>query len=130
MLLAYRYTNAEKDTQFIDMLRLVCSRIISRDKLISLEEIAQTIRTMEYSRIPLKDSDVKAVIDTLVFDGTVDEVEEENKPIMYRPALLVKPDHSPFTSMPCGVCPVFNECKPGGRVSPETCIYFDKWLEF
>lgn len=112
------------------MLRLVCSRIINRDKLVSLEEIAQTIRTMGYSRVPLKDTDVKAVIDTLVFDGTVDEVEEENKSITYRPALLVKPDHSPFTSMPCGVCPVFNECKPGGSVSPETCIYFDKWLEF
>lgn len=112
------------------MLRQVCSRIISRDKLVSLPEIAEIIRTKGYSRVPLKDSDIMAVIDTLVYDGTVDEVEDGDGVISYRPALLVKPDNSPFTSMPCGVCPVFNECKPGGVVSPETCVYFDKWLDF
>jgi len=35
-----------------------------------------------------------------------------------------------LTHTPCGVCPVFKSCKPGGVVSPETCEYFDAWLEF
>lgn len=25
---------------------------------------------------------------------------------------------------------VFNECVEGGKISPQTCIYFDQWLDF
>ncbi|OJJ48124.1 hypothetical protein ASPZODRAFT_62264 [Penicilliopsis zonata CBS 506.65] len=34
-----------------------------------------------------------------------------------------------MTEAPCGQCPVFKLCAPGGAVSPETCEYFDPWLE-
>ncbi|KAJ5605197.1 hypothetical protein N7510_010351 [Penicillium lagena] len=33
-----------------------------------------------------------------------------------------------MTEAPCGQCPVFKLCSPGGAVSPETCEYFDPWL--
>lgn len=35
-----------------------------------------------------------------------------------------------LTAMPCGACPVTAQCEPGGVISPETCVYFTKWLEF
>jgi DNA-directed RNA polymerase III subunit RPC6 len=35
-----------------------------------------------------------------------------------------------LTQTPCGRCPVFRDCRPGGVVSPEGCVYLDKWLEF
>ncbi|THC98711.1 hypothetical protein EYZ11_001774 [Aspergillus tanneri] len=34
-----------------------------------------------------------------------------------------------MTEVPCGQCPVFKLCAPGGAVSPESCEYFDPWLE-
>ncbi|KAF9886440.1 34-kDa subunit of RNA polymerase III (C) [Aspergillus nanangensis] len=34
-----------------------------------------------------------------------------------------------MTEAPCGSCPVFKLCAPGGAVSPESCEYFDPWLE-
>ncbi|KAK1150034.1 34-kDa subunit of RNA polymerase III (C) [Aspergillus melleus] len=34
-----------------------------------------------------------------------------------------------MTEAPCGHCPVFKLCAPGGAVSPESCEYFDPWLE-
>jgi hypothetical protein len=37
---------------------------------------------------------------------------------------------SPLTSVPCGVCPVFDRCHDGGVISPATCVYFQKWLDF
>jgi hypothetical protein len=37
-------------------------------------------------------------------------------------------DH--LTGVPCGVCPVFEKCVPGGVISPTTCVYFSTWLEF
>jgi hypothetical protein len=27
----------------------------------------------------------------------------------------------------CGVCPVFDQCAPGGIISPETCVYLPQW---
>lgn len=33
-----------------------------------------------------------------------------------------------MTEAPCGQCPVFKICQPGGTVSPENCEYFDEWL--
>ena len=35
-----------------------------------------------------------------------------------------------FTQTPCGRCPVFKNCKPGGMVSPETCVYMAEWLSW
>jgi DNA-directed RNA polymerase III subunit RPC6 len=35
-----------------------------------------------------------------------------------------------LTQSPCGRCPVFKECRPGGIVSPQTCVYLDDWLQF
>jgi DNA-directed RNA polymerase III subunit RPC6 len=34
-----------------------------------------------------------------------------------------------MTEAPCGQCPVFKLCQPGGAVNPDNCEYFDKWLE-
>lgn len=35
-----------------------------------------------------------------------------------------------LTAIPCGTCPVAKHCKPGGVVSPETCVYYATWLMF
>ncbi len=40
------------------------------------------------------------------------------------------PDDTAFTSIPCGKCPVFGECKEGGPISPQTCVYYQEWLKF
>lgn len=34
-----------------------------------------------------------------------------------------------MTDSPCGPCPSFRLCSPGGAISPETCEYFDPWME-
>ncbi|EOA19455.1 hypothetical protein CARUB_v10001877mg [Capsella rubella] len=35
-----------------------------------------------------------------------------------------------FASIPCGACPHIGLCTPDGVISPTTCVYFQKWLEF
>lgn len=35
-----------------------------------------------------------------------------------------------FASMPCGACPHIGLCSPDGVISPTTCVYFQKWLDF
>lgn len=42
----------------------------------------------------------------------------------------LKEGTTPFawTESPCGVCPSFDFCKPGGPVNPQECIYYGDWL--
>jgi DNA-directed RNA polymerase III subunit RPC6 len=35
-----------------------------------------------------------------------------------------------LSQVPCGRCPVANECRIGGVISPETCEYMQKWLDY
>ena len=30
-------------------------------------------------------------------------------------------------AIPCGVCPVIDDCSPEGVISPSTCVYYQKW---
>ena len=65
-------------------------------------------------------------------DDEDDEDDEGEDGSAGRPYMIVPPslsvDH--LSEVPCGACTVQAQCEPGGVVSPETCVYFAKWLEF
>ena len=50
----------------------------------------------------------------------------------------IKESRTKVGSGSCDVAPeqarlgvqVINECTPGGAISPATCHYYDKWLDF
>lgn len=51
--------------------------------------------------------------------------------VVVRKSLAHQPAHADhLTSVPCGTCPVMASCKPGGIVSPETCVYMSHWLQW
>ena len=35
---------------------------------------------------------------------------------------------TPLSYVPCGICTVYQECEPGGLISPEKCPYMDRWI--
>lgn len=37
-------------------------------------------------------------------------------------------DGNGLTQAPCGRCPVFDLCGPGGKINAGSCIYFNEWL--
>ncbi|ESR64042.1 hypothetical protein CICLE_v100094942mg, partial [Citrus x clementina] len=41
-----------------------------------------------------------------------------------------EPKTGSLASVPCGVCPQINFCTPDGVISPKTCVYYTKWLDF
>lgn len=55
-------------------------------------------------------------------DGEDDDV--------YRRAVEKYPPTTALTSVPCGRCPVIDQCRDGGLISPQTCEYYQKWLDF
>lgn len=48
---------------------------------------------------------------------------------LYRIAAEEFPPTTALTSVPCGRCPVIDQCRDGGPISPQTCVYFQQWLK-
>jgi DNA-directed RNA polymerase III subunit RPC6 len=59
--------------------------------------------------------------------GSVEDVllEDESR---YRLAVVPVPERSGATLAPCGVCPVIDQCREGGHISPQSCAYYAQWL--
>lgn len=51
-----------------------------------------------------------------------------NSVVKYRRARPT-PVLNQIATIPCGSCPVFNECAPDGVINPKSCIYMDNWLK-
>lgn len=60
----------------------------------------------------------------------VEGADDDDMADHFRPAMLGVPASTAFTSIPCGMCPVLHDCHEGGVISPATCEYYAKWLEF
>jgi DNA-directed RNA polymerase III subunit RPC6 len=58
------------------------------------------------------------------------EPADEGEPERYRTAVLAVPHSTPFTAIPCGVCPVMDQCCEGSQISPQSCVYYQTWLDF
>ena len=117
--------------------------ILARGK-VTLEDVCDFVKQTKLSHVELGQEEVLQIVNTLVYDGKVDAARGvgagqgadpddrrqntattttttdymENVIVVYRPASLPIPKTSAFTAVPCGVCPVFQECAPGGLVSP------------
>mmetsp|Transcript_31278 Transcript_31278/g.99768 ORF Transcript_31278/g.99768 Transcript_31278/m.99768 type:complete len:291 (+) Transcript_31278:254-1126(+) len=134
------YTEHEFDSEFIEVLRDMCHRYIVKEGCASLPDIAEFVASREISKVDLREEDVLSIVNTLVYDGKVDEeevafhggsnAEYEPGTVVYKLATLAIPEESAFTNIPCGMCPVFSECSDDGLISPKTCVYYQKWLEF
>ena len=59
-----------------------------------------------FSNVPLSEEDVLCIVRTLEYDGAVEAVDSEDGETLFRPARHSIPAASPFTQIPCGVCPV------------------------
>eukprot|EP00850_Spirogloea_muscicola_P011374 SM000070S21340 [mRNA] locus=s70:401309:404485:+ [translate_table: standard] len=146
------YTEHEFDAEFIAVLRQQCLQYILHKGAVTLEDVAEAVRLSGVTREELRLEDyqqVQQIVNTLVYDGEVEVVMSSGRdppfPLMschdsklqapvgtlyYKPSTSRVPDSTPFTSIPCGVCPVLRDCSDDGLVSPKTCIYFKEWLQF
>lgn len=125
------YTENQFDAEFIEVLRDLCFQYIQRIGEATLDDVASHIRSRGVSKVDLRSEDIASILQTLVYDGRLDSVDDgDDDDDKFRPALHSIPQTSALTSVPCGVCPVFSECRPGGLVSPSTCVYYEKWLQF
>ncbi|MBE7179745.1 MAG: hypothetical protein INR71_00800 [Terriglobus roseus] len=98
--------------------------------------------------LKFRDADFESVLDMLAFDGRIERVKgsgdagdrwrsvrksfEEWTGAPTWPAFAPQREGgigNGVSEAPCGRCPVFDLCTPGGPVNPEGCKYYDEWLE-
>jgi len=131
------YSEQEIDVEFINVLNKHCFNLINTKGFASAEEVTAAVRKSGVSRVELKVENIQSILDTLVYDGKIETVDDPRGPAFLggKSAVLYKPSKmdivlNGFTSVPCGVCPVFRDCSDDGPISPHTCTYLKTWLDF
>ena len=100
-------------------------------------ELVTLINEMGIATVLLTVQDIESILYTLVCDGKVEKttvastIDNTNghRQNLYRSVKLTL-DSSPVVKNPCGICPVFKDCHDDGLITPKTCVYLNKWLDF
>lgn len=139
------FTDSELDTEFVEQLSGAIEKFVqsktdpkgpdseriypaSHADFPTIETIHRWLQNSKLTDVALGVSDINALLEVLIYDG---KVEKRSDGLTYKTVSRMIDDAAPtaFTEMPCGQCPVFNLCQEGGIVSPESCVYWQDWLD-
>lgn len=123
------YKENELNLDLIESLRQRILHYIEKQGGASKKEIGIHLRSSKMTESDIKDENIQALIDNLIFD---DKIEELPTSVKTNPTYRLTGwgdliEEPVFTKTPCGTCPVFDECRSGSVISPQTCIYFENW---
>jgi len=138
-----RFAPADEKSDFIE----------ARDtSLVSSVEVKGYIEDLKISNVKLTLQDIEMVLETIVFDGLIEKITvikklETSMPVKneksmtssdeesetglvshYYRALPKLVESSGLMRVPCGQCPYIHECRPGAVITPEKCLYFERWF--
>eukprot|EP01105_Mastigella_eilhardi_P017675 TRINITY_DN4071_c0_g1_i2.p1 TRINITY_DN4071_c0_g1~~TRINITY_DN4071_c0_g1_i2.p1 ORF type:complete len:287 (-),score=82.20 TRINITY_DN4071_c0_g1_i2:50-910(-) len=125
------YNEQDLDEDFIEVLHDQCYLFISNKSFASAEEVYHFIKESRVFEADLRLEDIQTVLNTLIFDGLVEDIRDPRGPafsakVLYKRARLDLPPNE-FTHSPCSICPVFESCAPNGVVNPVVCPYLTAW---
>ncbi|PON73158.1 RNA polymerase Rpc [Parasponia andersonii] len=136
------YLDGNLDTEFINLLKDQCVKLIYKMKVATLEGISDTIRRSGIFKVEFTSQQIEEIVRALVLDNEIVEVKSNGMEefdcipigkVCYKCASKggkAEPRIGAMASIPCGVCPRISVCAPDGVISPKTCIYYEKWLDF
>ncbi|CAM9133283.1 unnamed protein product [Phaeothamnion confervicola] len=129
------YTDNEFDHDFVDVLFNHIVKYVRKAKQATLLQIATELQGSGITDEVLQLDEVAQLINALIFDNRLEEVRYKGAVaaaaqtgVQYKVAAAIHSAPNAWTSMPCGLCRVRNQCVEGGNISPQTCIYFKEWL--
>ncbi|WMV47521.1 hypothetical protein MTR67_040906 [Solanum verrucosum] len=136
------YSEGNLDKEFITVLRDTCLKVIQMLKVATAEGIHDFLKKRKV--VECTSQQIAEILKSMVLDNAVIEVksiglgEYHSIPVgsvCYRTASGVALEADPKTiapmaSIPCGACSRINQCTPNGVISPQTCVYYTKWLNF
>ncbi|XP_048735936.1 DNA-directed RNA polymerase III subunit RPC6-like [Ostrea edulis] len=147
------YSDQDFESEFVEVLNQQCFKYLEQKaaaarksqtdpvaernaSFTALEDVWKYISELGISKVQLSKEDIETILNTLIYDGKVEcslvasqstssgdghvKLYRSVKPLITTTGLMM---------MPCGACPVFDQCYEGGAVSPTTCVYMKEWLE-
>ncbi|EEF50894.1 DNA-directed RNA polymerase III subunit RPC6 [Ricinus communis] len=137
------YVEGNLDTEFIKLLKEVCTKQVLKLKVATLEGITDSIKRSGIFNTELTKQQIEEIVKALVLDNALIEVKSNGMlefsfiPIgkvcykcVGKGSTAGEPRIGAMASIPCGVCPRISQCTPDGIISPQTCVYYSKWLDF
>ncbi|KAI4373079.1 hypothetical protein MLD38_011242 [Melastoma candidum] len=138
------YNQGSLDTEFIDIMKDQCLRLICKLGVATVDMVADEIKRSRILKADYQVQQIGEIVKALALDNDIVEVKStgigefasiQPGKSCYKCLRLPGASKEPskvvaMASVPCGVCPHLRECTPGGIISPTTCDYFTKWLDF
>ncbi|GJZ52229.1 DNA-directed RNA polymerase III subunit RPC6-like protein [Tanacetum coccineum] len=134
------YVDGNLDTAFIEQLKDLCLKVIRKLKVATAGGVHDFFKANRLTNTDCTSQQISEILKSMVFDNMIIDVkstglEEYHKiPVGQECYRCIPGDNKPITgamvTIPCGVCPRIRQCTPDGLISPSTCVYFNKWLEF
>jgi DNA-directed RNA polymerase III subunit RPC6 len=138
----YHYL-CEKREQVNSNVKYANDPLLKRNALFATsKEIRDYIKSLGISKVDLSVEDIESILNTLVYDGKVERSVMSNNITtnvtsvehiyLYRAvgSALDSKLGSGLVRIPCGICPLFENCHPDGLINPKQCVYLKEWLEF
>lgn len=98
--------------------------VIFRSGSVTPSSAADWLNSKGFVNFVLTETDTRQILDALVLEGFADRKED-----FYHAHFTDEPmTCSGLSFTPCGVCPLTEQCRPGGLVSPENCHYINDFL--
>ncbi|XP_076909098.1 uncharacterized protein LOC143566232 [Bidens hawaiensis] len=134
--------NGELDVAYVDQLKDLCLKIIRRLKVATPDGVYDFFKANRLTNTECTGQQIIEILRSMVLDNMIIDVkstglgEYHSIPVgqvCYRCSVgdaNQGPKAGALVSLPCGVCPRIRQCTPDGLISPSTCVYFTKWLDF
>ncbi|KAL5720092.1 hypothetical protein ACHQM5_012793 [Ranunculus cassubicifolius] len=124
------YVDGKFDHEFIKVLKDLCKKIIQKEKLATIKSVSDAIKKSGLLNVECSMQQVADIMQSLIFDNEIME-DRSSGTLCYKLSNKAAGARGgAFASIPCGVCPRINDCTPDGIISPTTCVYYNKWLDF
>ncbi|KAF6139787.1 hypothetical protein GIB67_012260 [Kingdonia uniflora] len=134
------YNDGKLDAELINHLKKLCLKIITKMKVATLENIVGSVNKYGLVKFEITLKQIQEIVGTLILDKDVEELKSSETgdfADIPRGKTCYKCLNSAgvekvgaLGSIPCGVCPRISDCTPDGVISPKTCVYYTKWLDF
>uniref|UniRef100_A0A0E0LDA0 RNA polymerase III subunit C6 n=1 Tax=Oryza punctata TaxID=4537 RepID=A0A0E0LDA0_ORYPU len=129
------YRNGQLDSDAVASARRRCLEQIDRLGVATAETIFTGI-SRDCPSLAYSIEQVRDILRTMALDRELEEVRSTGVGefsdlragrVCYRRGGPVQ--GGVMERIPCGVCPRIDECSPDGVISPNTCVYYKKWLQ-
>lgn len=147
------YSGKEFESEFVEILNEQCYHFLLKRKeeiqekylhdpvmrrtssFVTSKEIRDYIKNLGISRVELSTEDIETILNTLFYDGKVERslmTKQGEQVSLYRAvdSVLEAQKGSGFIRLPCGICPIIDNCHPDGLINPQQCVYMKEWLDF